>query len=169
MKPVVKIVLVVVLILAALITFVRNYKSIQSNNTNGINTVKRGQMIWVKCNDPNCKAEYQMDNKDYLIFMESHADPSKIMMAGMNIEDFNEILKSTPALVCQKCKKASAYKAFKCPKCETMFFSGFVRNDYADRCPTCRYSKIEEDRQKATDGKAPIITEVKTEAKPAAK
>ena len=168
MKPILKVVGVVCLVLAVLITVAKNYSYIKGANSGGLDSLKRGQMIWTKCNNPECKAESQMDNKDYLAFMEKNIEPSKLLMTGVTITDFNEILKETPALVCSKCQKASVYKAFKCPKCELVFFSGIMRHDYPDRCPKCSFSKIEEDRKLASIEKSAGAKSDAEESKPEA-
>ena len=96
--------------------------------------IKRGQMIWLKCRE--CRAEYQIDNKDFLEYVREHIDPMQM---------------AQPALVCEECGEESAYRAEKCEKCEKVFFYGAVRNDYPDRCPDreCSFSKMEEIRKQA--------------------
>jgi len=91
--------------------------------------------VWVKCRNPACKAEYQMNKyayhkaiKDYFI---EHPQASVI-----------------PGLKCKKCGKDSLYLAYKCPKCGTVFEGGLKRGDFSDRCPKCGYSKTEADRKK---------------------
>jgi predicted Zn-ribbon and HTH transcriptional regulator len=81
-------------------------------------------MWWVKCGNPDCNTEYEMDMKDFI--------------------DSGGISK---ALTCQKCSEESIFKAVKCEKCGLVFFSGSVRGDYTDRCPECGYSETEESRK----------------------
>lgn len=100
----------------------------------GIESIKRGEMIWLKCSNPDCGHEYQMDKRDYYQYLEKHVDP---------------ILMKTPALPCPKCGQESVYRAVKCSKCGTVFFYGAVKGDFPDRCPNCSYSQMEEDRKKA--------------------
>ncbi|MBN2317215.1 MAG: hypothetical protein JXM79_25035 [Sedimentisphaerales bacterium] len=130
------IVIVVCLVLAGLIFY-----ATRSNNVGGIESLESGKLIWVKCSNPDCGATYQMDEKDY--FLQIHEQTRAHPMALQ-----------TPALVCKKCGKESVYKAFKCEKCGTIFFSGAVPNDFADRCPVCGYSKTEAIREarKASPG-----------------
>jgi len=52
-----------------------------------------------------------------------------------------------PSFICPKCGEESAYQARKCPKCETVFIPDFGSGDFADRCPECGYSAIEERRE----------------------
>lgn len=58
----------------------------------------------------------------------------------------------TPALKCEKCGQPSAYAAVKCGKCGLVFEAGAVKNDFPDKCPKCKYSKIEDERKKAISG-----------------
>jgi ribosomal protein L40E len=90
-------------------------------------------MILVKCNNPNCNAEYEIDNKDYLEFMRKNANPMAM---------------ESPAMKCEKCGENSVFKAVKCEKCGNVFFWGNP-TDFADRCPKCGYSGMEDARKKA--------------------
>ncbi|HEW79544.1 MAG TPA: hypothetical protein ENH34_06260 [Phycisphaerales bacterium] len=107
-------------VLAAAITYKRS-----SDNT-GL-AVFKGQLIWVKCRNADCEAEYQMDKKDYYEEVEERT-------TGM----------FTPPLVCKECGEESIYAAIKCEKCGLIFFKGAVPNDFPDRCPECGFSKIED-------------------------
>ncbi len=50
-----------------------------------------------------------------------------------------------PPLECPSCHKNAAFAAQKCDKCGTVFFANpDAYGDYQDRCPKCRYSKMEE-------------------------
>jgi predicted Zn-ribbon and HTH transcriptional regulator len=123
------VVIIACIILAIVIFFVT-----RSGGSGGLDSIKRGQeLYWVKCNNPECKAEYQMDMKDYL------EQVSKKMQA-------NPLSMRTPGLTCEKCGKESVYKAYKCEKCGKVFFEG-ASGDYPDRCPYCKYSKTEADRK----------------------
>jgi len=51
------------------------------------------------------------------------------------------------AFTCPKCGEESAYQANRCPKCSTVFIPDYTSGDFADRCPECGYSAIEERRQ----------------------
>ena len=97
----------------------------------GLDSVPRGQMIWVKCRNPDCAAEYEMDNKDYWEYVEKYRNPMSV---------------SVPPLTCRDCEKKSVFRAVKCEKCELLFFHGTVRGGYADTCPKCGFSKMKEQR-----------------------
>jgi DNA-directed RNA polymerase subunit M/transcription elongation factor TFIIS len=50
---------------------------------------------------------------------------------------------------CPNCSKAAAREALKCPKCGNVFIPDWGREkDYADRCPKCRFSEIEQEQRK---------------------
>lgn len=51
-----------------------------------------------------------------------------------------------PAFTCPQCGEESAYQANKCSKCSTVFIADYTSGDFADRCPECGYSPIEERR-----------------------
>jgi len=114
----------------------------------GIESIKRGEMIWVKCSNPDCGHEYQMDKRDYLEYIQKHMDPMMMTIS---------------ALPCPKCGQESVYRAVKCSKCETVFFANSVRGDFSDRCPKCGYRQIEEDRKKAKARRAKERMEKTTE------
>jgi hypothetical protein len=85
-------------------------------------SLKRGSLIWVKCANPNCNAEYQMEKMDYY------------MPGGKS---------SSERPTCKQCNEPSLYDAIKCEKCGIVFVPGSVKNDVRDRCPECGYSKGE--------------------------
>jgi len=107
----------------------------------GIEQLKRGEMMWVKCNNPDCKAQYQIDRKDYLTDVEEKVKANPLSL-------------QTPALVCEKCGKESLFQAVKCENCGKVFFYGAVPGDFADRCPDCKYSKTEAERKARVAGGA---------------
>ena len=127
-KPVMIAVIIVCLGVAGAVTYMRT-----SGSGGSLEDIPDSKMIWVKCNNPQCKAEYQMSEKQYYKDLMERTTGSAMMV--------------TPALVCEKCGKESVYKAFKCPYCGTVFFSGSVKNDFADRCPSCGKSETEEIRK----------------------
>jgi len=92
-------------------------------------------MTWVKCRNPACEAEYQITKKQYFEYVEKHDDPS---------------MGEAPPLICKKCGEHSVHRAVKCENCGLVFEMGTIRGDYQDRCPKCRHSKLETNRQKAT-------------------
>jgi len=127
-KPIMIGVIVVCLAVAGIITYSR-----YSGSGGGVDDIPEGEMTWVKCNNPECKAEYQMSKKEYFKYIEENA----------------QIMSPTaPPLVCEKCGKQSCFRAEKCtnPDCGIVFFSGAVPNDFTDRCPECGRSETEEIR-----------------------
>lgn len=102
----------------------------------GIGSIKRGTMFWVKCNEPKCGAEYQIDSKDYYEYVQKH-------QKGMG----------PPPLICKECGKKKAYRAEKCEKDGTVFFYSSIPGDFPDRCPKCGYSKTEEQIKQAREAR----------------
>lgn len=84
--------------------------------------------VLMKCNNPKCRAEYEVTGKEYREFMEQ-ANPMGEGLAGMQ---------------CKQCGKTSAFKAVKCEKCGTVFFYGTKGGDFGDRCLKCGHSKLEQ-------------------------
>jgi len=129
-KPIMIAVIVVCLGVAGAIAYLQS-----GGSEGGIESLPDDVMTWVKCRNPDCKAEYQMSEKEYLKEMQKRINPAAMM--------------STPALICQKCNKPSVYQAYKCgnPSCNTVFFANSVPNDFPDRCPACKRSETEEIRK----------------------
>jgi len=98
----------------------------------GLDSVPRGQMIWVKCSNPDCGTEYEIDEKDYWEYIEQHRNPMAM---------------SVPPLTCKECQKKSIYRAVKCEKCGQIFFHGTNQTSFADTCPKCGFSKMAEQRR----------------------
>ncbi len=119
-KPIMIGVVVVCIVLAVAVTYKR------SSESSGLESLA-GKLVWVKCRNADCGAEYQMDSKDYYKYIEEHTTGS-----------------FTPPLVCKECGEESIYLAVKCPKCGLVFFEGAVKNDFSDRCPKCGFSKTED-------------------------
>ena len=92
------------------------------------------EMTWVKCRNPECRAEYQISKKEYFECVEEHHDPR---------------IPHAPPLICQQCGQQSVYRAVKCERCGLVFEMGSVPGDYNDRCPECRYSKLEDEKKTA--------------------
>lgn len=108
----------------------------QGKKTSGLESI---EMLWVKCNNPDCEAEYQTSKRGYFEYAQKHIDPMAMV---------------APPAVCKKCGKESIYRAEKCgnPDCGLVFFRGTVPNDFADRCPECGYSETEEIRKRRLSG-----------------
>jgi hypothetical protein len=134
MKNTIYVVVIVVCIALAVVIFIMT----QSDGSGGLESIKRGkQLYWVKCNNPNCNAEYQMDKRDYYDQLQEKIR-EKIKV--------NPLASQTPALTCEKCGEPSLYRAIKCEKCGNIFFYG-ASKDHPDRCPECGYSKTETSRK----------------------
>lgn len=102
-------------------------------------------MIWVKCRNPQCEAEYEISMKEQADFWKQY----KLDNPGM---------RGTPAMICKQCKEESIYRATKCAKCGLVFEIVKRRGDFADRCPKCKYSQIEVDREKAAEARRAVRT-----------
>jgi hypothetical protein len=89
---------------------------------------------WVLCRNPECKASYEMNLKEYFEFIEANQDPRSL---------------AAPPLTCTECGEPSVYRAVKCGNadCGFVFERGAVVGDFADRCPKCKYSQTELDRK----------------------
>lgn len=129
-KPVMIGVIVACLVLAGLVTY------ISSRGSSGIDAIPQSEMIWLKCNNQDCNAEYQISKRDYY----------KAREQGQ--------------VACKECGKESVFQAEKCEKCGLVFFLDIPQGgmsvtpgsgDFIDRCPDCGYSKIEEQREKAAE------------------
>ena len=131
-KPIMIGVVVVCLVLAGIITY-----TTRSGSGGGLESIKRGQeMFWLKCRNPDCENEWQMDMKDYFVYMKENQDPMSM---------------APPAHLCPECGEEGGYRAVKCEKCDLVFERNSVPNDFADRCPECSYSSTEEARKKARE------------------
>lgn len=105
-----------------------------SGGSGGIDDIPEGKMIWVKCNNPKCKAEYQMGEKAYFKYIAEHANP---------------MAPTAPPLICKECGEPSAFRAEKCENCGIVFIQGSAGpGDFADRCPKCGHSKTEDSRNR---------------------
>jgi hypothetical protein len=93
----------------------------------------KDKTTWVKCRNPQCGAEYEMNLKAYHEFIEKNIDPKKL---------------AAPAMTCGKCGEPSVYRAVKCGKCGMVFKIGSIPRDFGDRCPKCGYSQVEKDRER---------------------
>jgi rubredoxin len=96
-----------------------------------------GEQVWLKCGNEACGNTWQMNKKVYFEYIEKNIDPAQM---------------TAPPLTCDKCNEQSGFRAEKCAKCGLVFFRGAVPNDYADRCPECKFSQIEEDRRSRSGG-----------------
>jgi len=135
-KPIMIGVIVVCVIVAGLVTFARR----GGGGGGGIDNIPDDKMTWVKCNNPACKAEYEMSEKQYY--------------KGQK-ERFSPMARTAPALTCEKCGKDSLYQAVKCTNssCGVVFIKGIAgQDDFNDRCPECGKSETEEIRKRRRSG-----------------
>ena len=94
--------------------------------------------VLMVCANKSCKASYELSSEEYRQEMQGDSQGMDPMMMSM----MGPIM-----LKCNDCGKKSLSVGEKCEKCETVFPSGTVKKDYPDRCPKCKYSKIEELRK----------------------
>ena len=128
-----KTLLIVVAVACLAAAGIITYKTMGGGTTPGQPTGK----MWVKCNNPKCGNEYQMEAKDYSDFIMKNGGPRQVMMSG------------TPPMKCPKCGEESTFKAEKCEKCGKVFFPGTVEGKAVDTCPGCGHSKMEAEAKKA--------------------
>jgi ribosomal protein L40E len=148
-KKIIMIGIIMACIVAAIVITVATQSG---SSEGGIDSIKRGEMIWIKCRNPKCEEAWQMDKRDYFEYIEKYR-------IGMTV----------PAIACSKCGDKEGYRAEKCEKCGNIFERGAVSGDLADRCPKCRYSAQEELRKQVGGVKQPATTETPaTPATPAA-
>jgi hypothetical protein len=133
-------IIVVCLVLAGVITF-----ATFPRRTGGIESIKRSEMMWVKCTNPACEAEYQMGIRDYFEYLAAHPPTPEQFTARMGDPNMKFLI----PLVCRNCGEEGVYPAEKCEKCGIVFVRCSVPSDFADRCPECNYSKTEVLRQEA--------------------
>lgn len=104
----------------------------RSGGSGSLKDLDPTEMIWVKCSNEDCEAEYQVGKKEYYTYMQENRDPMSML---------------PPPMLCKECGEESCLQAVKCENCELVFFKGSVPHDFADRCPECKYSKTEEVRK----------------------
>lgn len=131
-KAIMVVVIVACLAVAGVIAF-KNF----SGGSLSASAISKGELMWVKCSNPKCNAEYEMSKRDYYSYVEKNQQ-------GMTI----------PPMKCKQCGEESIYRAVKCPKCGVVFFYPSDVGGYKDQCPKCGYSKMKEEREKASGGGA---------------
>jgi hypothetical protein len=124
----------VIIVVCLLVAGFMAYRYVFSGGSGGLDSIPEDQMVWVKCNNPACKAEYQMGKRKFFEEVEKR---------------FNPLGQTRTAITCEKCGQESCYEAIKCsnPECGIIFFKGIVSNDIEDRCPQCKHSAIEDSRK----------------------
>ncbi len=121
-KNVVKIIVAVICILIAAFVLFKTFFG-----GGGLESVQ-GE-TWMKCVNPDCEAEFQISEKEYINFVNENIDPEA---------------ETIPPMQCPQCNEKSAYRATKCEKCGTVFIQRPQPDGFSDRCPNCGYSKIED-------------------------
>ena len=124
------VVVVACLVLAVAITLIRGF----GGGGGGMDDISKTEIMWVKCVNPKCNAGYETPTKEYYLQQRKRADASESGQASL--------------AVCEKCGKESVMTGMKCEKCENVFVSGGIRDDFHDRCPKCKYSATEERQNK---------------------
>jgi hypothetical protein len=98
-----------------------------ANNYQGF----ENESFWIMCRNPNCNHTWQMNAEAFLKYQMDNANPQDPLHAAL--------------AACPKCGEKTGDRAYKCPKCQTVFFPGSVVDEkYTDRCPKCGYSESEE-------------------------
>ena len=108
------------------------YANLTGGSAGSINSIPADEMVWVKCTNKSCQAEYQMGKRQYY-------------------EQVEEVVRKNPMasytpVKCEKCGNNTALLAEKCPYCGTIFITGSIPGDQPDRCPNCKKSATEESR-----------------------
>jgi hypothetical protein len=99
-KNAIKVGIMVVCLSAAAVTFIK------TSSQDSASTSLKGQKIWLKCTNEACGAEYQMDSEKFSnLVMEKTTALYSSLQAPASMQ--------TPALVCEKCGKETAYRAEK--------------------------------------------------------
>lgn len=86
----------------------------------GVESVPEGKKVWVKCDNRTCGASYEMALKEYYKKVDE-----KVAFSGV------------PPIDCEKCGKASVFRAINCKSCGEVSRTGADR----DRCPKCGANK----------------------------
>ncbi|MHC4187865.1 MAG: hypothetical protein ACYST2_00530 [Planctomycetota bacterium] len=133
-KPVMVIVLVACLVLAVVV-----YVAMLPDDQ-GDYTQLAGVNIWVKCNNPDCNAEYEIDKAEFRGFI-------------LEEKKQNPMFPGDPPVACNQCNQQSLLEAVQCPKCNTLFFRGELgAGHFKDECPQCGHSDTKEQRAKSAAG-----------------
>ncbi|MHC4757686.1 MAG: hypothetical protein ACYTE8_03425 [Planctomycetota bacterium] len=132
--------LMVGLIVLCLVLAVVAYIYLLPEEGSGIEDLA-GIPIWVKCNNPDCNAEFETDEAEFRA------------MIGEEKKK-NPLFPGSPPVACKQCSQMSLLEAVKCPKaeCGAVFFYGELGpREFRDKCPKCGYSATQEKRKKSAE------------------
>jgi len=127
-------IIAVCLLVAGIIIFSRG------SGGSGLDDLSDDEQVQVLCME--CKASYEMGKKEYYKQLQEKAQTAANPLAARYLD-------------CEKCGKDAIVKAVKCEKCGHIFRENSVPNDIADRCPKCKFSKIEAVRAERKKNMAP--------------
>lgn len=130
-KNAIKVGIIVVCLSAAAVIFIK------TSSQDSASTPFKGQKIWLKCTNEACGAEYQIDSEKFHLAIGKSTSPFSM---------------HTPALVCEKCGKETAYRAEKCPKCGTVFIKSRTLEPI-NKCPKCGFGGPENEKDAAAEKK----------------
>ena len=128
-KKVVMVVIVVVCLGLAAVIAVKNYGG--RGGGGGVAAVGPAPML---CVNPDCGHIFELTREERREQMLTKGRQAMRRRGGPQ------------AFICPQCGEESAYQANKCSKCNTVFIADYTSGDFADRCPECSYSAIEERR-----------------------
>jgi len=129
-KPILIGIIVVCVVLAGVITLKRR------GGGSRIPKEWEKEQIWVKCINPECDYEGQMNKAEFYEWQENYPKEHP----GVYV---------APPMPCPECGKNSLKEAVKCAKCGHIFVKIYKGGDFSDRCPECGYSQTEQDRKAA--------------------
>ncbi len=128
-KNVIMIVIVVVCLVLAGAFAIKNFGGGGDTSTSAADQGSQSML----CINPDCGHVFEMTIEERRQIMR---EQGRMMRRG-----------GPPVFICPQCSEESAYQANNCSKCSTIFIRDYSSGDFADRCPECGYSAIEERRQ----------------------
>jgi ssDNA-binding Zn-finger/Zn-ribbon topoisomerase 1 len=94
---------------------------------------------YLLCANPKCAKSLEMSDKEYTKFIESQGTQGMMM---------NPMMMGPMVFQCKFCNQKTMVMATKCEKCKNIFIQNMMagqNGDYADRCPKCKYSAMEQE------------------------
>jgi hypothetical protein len=126
----------VIVIVACLVIAIVAYVAMLPDRGGGYEDLA-GQMQWVKCTNPDCNAEYEMDKAE---FLSAVGEKKKI----------NPLLSYDPPIACKECGQETVVEAVKCEQCGKVFvLAPRGTGGFRDECPDCGHSAMREQRKKS--------------------